>query len=468
MAHAAARLPAYDRAKVTPGIVHLGLGNFHRAHQAVYTDDSLAADPGWGIRGVSLRSAAMARALVPQDGLYTLGLRDAGGLQARVIGSVLTAISAADGVGPVLAALTDPATRIVTLTVTEKGYCRDGAGDLDADHPDIRADLLAPDAPRSAPGLLAVALRMRRDAGIPPFTVLSCDNLPANGVAAAWVVTQMAELMAPRFAAWIGTHVAFPSSMVDRIVPATTDADRAAMQAATGLTDAWPVMTEPFTQWVIEDSFPTGRPSWPAAQLVGDVTPFETMKLRMLNGAHTTLACFAQLLGVQAVAGAMDHPGLARLIARVMDQAAGTLDVPGADLPGYAAALQARFRNPALHHATAQIATDTSQKLPQRLLAPIRAAHDRGLPWDALALGVAAWIVLPRDLPVTDPLSGTLARIARAHPDPADHAAAVLDLPMVFGDLREATWFREPLIAKAQRIATHGADAVIQGIAGNT
>jgi fructuronate reductase len=227
-------------------------------------------------------------------------------------------------------------------------------------------------------------------------------------------------------------------------------------------------MTEPFTQWVIEDSFPTGRPSWPAAQMVGDVTPFETMKLRMLNGAHTTLASFAQLLGVQTVAGAMDHPGLARLIARVMDQAAGTLDVPGADLPGYAAALQARFRNPALHHATAQIATDTSQKLPQRLLAPIRAAHDRGLPWDALALGVAAWIVLARDLPAADPLSGTLARIARAHPDPADQAAAVLDLPMVFGDLREATWFREPVIAAAQRIATHGADAVIQGIAGNT
>jgi len=463
LVQARAVLPAYDRAGVTPGIVHLGLGNFHRAHQAVYTDDSLAADPGWGIRGVSLRSAATTDALREQDGLYTLGVQDAAGLRTRVIGAVVAAISASNGMGPVLDALCDPATRVVTMTLTEKGYCRDGAGDLDVEHPDIRADRAAPGTPISAPGLLSLALRLRRDAGVAPFTVLSCDNLPMNGETTARIVTQIAALTDRRLAAWITANVAFPSCMVDRIVPATTEADRAAIAAATGMRDAMPVMTEPFSQWVIEDVFPTGRPLWPGAQMVGDVAPFETMKLRMLNGAHTTLACLGQLLGLETVADAMGDAGVARLVGRVMDQAAGTLDMPGVDLSAYAVALQARFRNPALRHATAQIATDTSQKIPQRLLAPIRAAREQGRPWDALAVGVAAWVALTRNLPAGDPLADTLAQIARTHPEPAQHAGAVLNLSQIFGELTQADWFRGPVSAAAIRIATDGAGAVLQG-----
>ncbi|WJY21909.1 mannitol dehydrogenase family protein [Fontisubflavum oceani] len=436
--------PAYDRAHVTPGIVHLGLGNFHRAHQAVYVDECLAATPDWGIRGVSLRRPDMRDALAPQSGLYTLAVRDGAGTAARVIGSVLEVVVAGEGIGPVLAAMTDPATRIVSLTVTEKGYCRDGAGDLGQAHPAVAADLATPERPGSVPGLLVEALRARRAAGAPPFTVLSCDNLPENGAALARVVLQFAALRDTELAEWITAEVAFPSSMVDRIVPATTEADRAEIAALTGLEDAWPVVTEPFCQWVVEDRFPAGRPDLAAAgvQFVSDVAPYEHMKLRMLNGAHSTLAYLGQLRGHETVADVMGDAELAELVADVMTQSAGTLSLPQDELSAYATRLQDRFRNPALHHMTAQIAMDGSQKLPQRLLAPIAEAHAAGRPWDALATGVAGWLRYLERFAPEDPMADELRLAAAKGPD------AVLDLRAVFGDLSDAHWFREGVLAR--------------------
>ena len=459
-----AALPAYDRTGVTPGIVHLGIGNFHRAHQAVYVDDCLTADPSWGIRGVSLRRSDTARALAPQDGLYTLAVKEGERTQARVVGSILDVLVAPEGINAVLSAMIDPAIRIVSLTVTEKGYCHDPAsGGLDPEHPGVRSDLSEPGSPTTAPGLLAEALRLRHAAGIEPFTVLSCDNLPSNGATLARIVAQYAGLRDPGLERFIEGEVAFPSTMVDRIVPATTEADRTEIAALTGREDAWPVMTEPFSQWVIEDSFPTGRPDLAAvgAEFVEDVGPFEHMKLRMLNGAHSTLAYFGQLLGRETVADAMDHPKLAALVARVMGQAAATLSLPVDDLARYAQALEARFRNPSLKHRTRQIAMDGSQKIPQRLLGTIRDAERDGLPWDAVALGVAAWIAYLRTGQIDDPMAGRFSALSAAHPAPYDFARAVIGLRDVFGDLVEAEWFRDPILAAVVTIAEAGAGKVL-------
>lgn len=461
---AAARLPAYDRARITPGIVHLGVGNFHRAHQAVYVDDCLLADTTWGIRGVSLRRPDMRDALAPQDGLYTLAVKDGASTQPRIIGSVIDLLVAADGAGPVLAAMTDPATRIVSLTVTEKGYCHDPAtGDLDPGNDGIKADLARPGQPATVPGLLVEALRQRRQAGIAPFTVLSCDNLPANGRTLARIVGQYAALADDSLSGWITGNVAFPSSMVDRIVPATSDADRTEIQALTGLADAWPVVTEPFTQWVIEDVFPAGRPDFSAAgaELVADVEPFEKMKLRMLNGAHSTLAYFGQLVGHETVADAMNDAALAQLVTQVMNEAAATLDLPSRDLDQYGRALRTRFRNPALKHRTAQIAMDGSQKIPQRLIETIRDARADGKNWDGLARGVAAWIHFLRRGPVDDPMSERFAALANRYGDPADHADAVLAMREVFGPLSDAAWFTEPIRALAATMAEGGPRAAL-------
>lgn len=444
--------------------MHLGVGNFHRAHQAVYVDECLASDGTWGIRGVSLRRPDMRDALAPQDGLYTLAVKDGTTTQPRIVGSILDILVATENVEPVLAVMADPATRIVTLTVTEKGYCHDPAtGDLDPENAAVKADISRPDRPSTVPGLLVEALRRRRGSDIAPFTVLSCDNLPANGKTLGRIVGQYAALTDGALSDWIAGHVAFPSSMVDRIVPATSDADRAEIAVLTGLDDAWPVVTEPFSQWVIEDRFPAGRPDLAAAgaELVTDVAPFERMKLRMLNGAHSTLAYFSQLLGHETVADAMADDALARLIAQVMDEAAATLDLPASDLARYGDALRTRFRNPALKHRTAQIAMDGSQKIPQRLLGSIADAHAAGRPWDGLASGVAAWIAFLRRGAVDDPMAERFAALAERHAAPIDHAAAVLGMPEVFGGLVDADWFTGRILSKIRTMATGGPRAVL-------
>ncbi len=478
LANAAARLP-YDRSRVTPGIVHLGVGAFHRAHIAAYIDAILELDPAWGIIGASLRRPDTRDALAPQGFLYTLIERSGAGTGMRVIGSILDVLDAATQRPALIAAMTDPRIRIVSLTVTEKGYCHDPAtGALDPRHPDIVHDLATPAAPVSAPGLIVRALELRRAAGCAPFTVLCCDNLPANGETASRVVTGFAALRDPALADYIAREVAFPSTMVDRIVPATTDADRDLVEQEMGVRDAWPVVTEPFTQWVIEDRFRAGRPPLEAAgaQLVADVRPFELMKLRMLNGSHSTIAYLGYLGGYAYVSEAVADPALQSLIHGLMTaEVIDTLPRDFYDLHAYRDALLARFRNPALRHRTWQIAMDGSQKLPQRLLGTIRDRLARNLPVTRAALGVAAWMRYVtgideqgREIEVKDPLAGKLRGIAElAGASPEHLVDGLLAVVEIFGtDLPRSQVFRAELTGHLKSLYQDGALGTVRNLAG--
>ncbi|PKU25623.1 mannitol dehydrogenase family protein [Telmatospirillum siberiense] len=390
--------PSYDRAAVSPGIVHLGLGAFCRAHLSVYTDDILAAGAtDWGIVGVDLLSPAIRDALKPQDCLYSVFSRQAGGDQLRVVGSMLDALALPDDLGRAFSLMIAPTTRIVTLTVTEKGYCQDAAtGALDENNPAIKADIANPSAPRTVPGVLTEAIRLRRAAGVAPFTVLVCDNLAQNGATARRIVVRFAELIDPELSRFIAENIAFPCTMVDRITPATRDEDRAAIANGFGIEDAWPVVCEPFRQWVIEDNFPLGRPRWEdvGALLVKDVHPFELMKLRCLNGAHSTLAYLSVAAGIETIAEAMGDADLNAVVHRLWkEDLIPTLPpVPGTDVTAYTAALEERFLNPGVRHRTLQISSDGSQKLPPRLLEPALSRLQAGALPQAIVLAVAAWM----------------------------------------------------------------------------
>ncbi|MEP7181399.1 MAG: mannitol dehydrogenase family protein [Betaproteobacteria bacterium] len=438
--------PAYDPAGIAVGIVHLGLGAFHRAHQAMYTDAVMRGDPRWGICGVSLKTSRATQPLKAQDGLYTALEKSPAGNRARVIGAVREAVFLGAERAQVMARLADPGVHIVSLTVTEKGYCHDPAtGHLNVAHPDIVHDLAHSAEAASAPGLVVAGLAARRAAGVGPLTVVCCDNLPHNGRVVGSIVAAYAQAHDPALAEWIGRNVTFPSTMVDRIVPATTDADVAEVAALLGVADAAPVVFEPFKQWVIEDAFAAPRPRWEdaGAQFVADVAPFETMKLRLLNGSHSTLAYLGFLAGHDYIWQASSDPDLARLVLRQMaEEIVPTLAAPpGVDLAAYCAQLMTRFRNPALPHRTQQIAMDGSQKLPQRLLGTIRDRKAAGAPIAHLPLAVAGWIRYAsgvdeqgKPIAVSDPLAPTFARIAaHAAGDPARIAAGFLDLAQVFG-----------------------------------
>ena len=477
----AATLPTplpYDRAAVTPGIVHLGIGAFHRAHMAVYVDDLLARAPRWGIIGASLRRPDTRDALRPQDFLYTVAIRDAAGTTNRVIGSILDILDANTQRDELIAMLADPRIRIVSLTVTEKGYCHDPAtGKLDPNHPDIVHDLANPDAPMSAPGLIVRAIELRRAAGIAPFTVMSCDNLPANGKTTKRIVTGFAALRSTDLAAYIEQTTAFPSTMVDRIVPATTDADRESVRTTTGLDDAWPIMTEPFSQWVIEDSFASGRPAFElaGAQLVEDVEPFELMKLRMLNGSHSTMAYLGYLAGYQYVNEAIADPAIRTLIHGLMtEEAMPTLPMDKAELGRYRDQLLDRFANPALKHRTWQIAMDGSQKLPQRLLGTISDRLAANQPITRLALGVAAWMryVTGVDeqgnpIEVKDPLATRCRAIAdAAGRDATKLSDGLLAITEIFGPTLPANAiFRDTVTAHLTSLFERGARATVAAVA---
>ncbi len=391
-----------------------------------------------------------------------------------MVGSILETVVAPENPDRLIARLADPATRIVSLTITEKGYCHiPQTGELDEAHPDIVHDSKNPDAPRSAAGFIVAALARRKAAGAAPFTVLSCDNLPANGATTAKILNRFAALRAPELGRWVAGEVAYPSTMVDRIVPATTDADRAAVAKALGLTDAWPVVTEPFTQWVIEDRFPAGRPDFAAAgvQLVADVAPFEHMKLRLLNAAHSALAYLGYLAGYETIAATMADAHFAALARKVMDDAATTLAMPvGTDLGAYIASLIDRFSNPALHHRTWQIAMDGSQKLPQRLLGTMRDRLARGQPTDTHALAVAGWMRYVagsdehgRTIDVRDPIATELAAIAQTAGPVADRLAPeLLAVSSVFGDLGADPRVRAAVTHALAQLYAFGARRAVQ------
>lgn len=436
---ASVAVPGYDRANVTPGIVHLGVGAFHRAHQAAYVDECLAAgETGWGIVGASLQSPGTFDALDPQDGLYTLAERGSDGEALRIIGSIKALLVAPRSQAALLDVLVDPRIRIVTLTITEKAYLRNAAGDLDTSHPGIAADLADPQNPQTAHGFLVEALARRRAANTPPFTILCCDNLPANGATLHRLLIQFARLRDPALARHVADEVACPSSMVDRIVPATTDADRARISRQLGVDDAWPVMTEPFRQWVIEDNFPTRRPSWErfGVTMVRDVRPFEDMKLRLLNGSHSSIAYLGLLSGHETVAAAFADPAIRKFVDALWAEAIPTLPADaGLDPQRYIGDLAERFANTALAHKTAQIANDGSQKLPQRIIGSALDRLEAGATANHLMFAVAAWIAATQargdTLPAghfTDPLDGPLSALAASRLPAGETARTVFDL----------------------------------------
>ncbi|WP_455273571.1 mannitol dehydrogenase family protein [Rhizobium herbae] len=428
--------PGYDRARTRPGIVHLGLGAFHRAHQAVFVDDCLnSGETGWGIIGASLRSPDTRDALGSQDGLYTLSVVDGAGETLRVIGSIVSSLVAPENPAALLDAMTDPGISIVTLTVTEKAYLRDASGNLDLSHPDIAWDLANPDQPRTVHGFLIEAIARRRAAGIAPFTVLSCDNLPANGATLKRLAVAFAKARDADLSAFVEREIAFPSSMVDRIVPATTDEDRARISQKLGVGDAWPVTTEPFLQWVIEDDFPSGRPGWErfGAQMVKDVAPFEEMKLRLLNGSHSSIAYLGLLMNKATVCDAFADPLIRQFVSRFWSEAIASLPAR-LNSAAYTAELTKRYDNPAIRHRTAQIANDGSQKLPQRVIAAALDRLEAGASARHLMLALAAWLAAAeargKELPAghfTDPLDSTLAGIFTSAANAMEIADATFD-----------------------------------------
>ncbi|MDB5703954.1 MAG: mannitol dehydrogenase [Sphingomonas bacterium] len=471
-------VPGYDRALVKPGVVHLGIGAFHRAHQAVIFEAALnAGDPRWGITGASLRSAGVRDEMNPQDGLYTVVTRDGGGDRLTVIGAVGEVLVAPENPEALVERLAHPDTHIVTLTVTEKGYKLDPAtGALRTDDPDVVADCVDLTAPRTAPGFLVAALSARRDLGLPPFTAISCDNLPHNGRRLEQAVLAIARAHRPELAEWIEAHGAFPETMVDRIVPATTAADIATLEAALGLSDQAMVKAEPFLQWVIEDKFCGPRPAFETlgVQITPDVAPWEEAKLRMLNGAHSGIAYLGGLAGIAFVHEVVAIPAFRRFVETLWDEAAATLSPPpGLDIAAYRTALMERFANPALQHRTRQIAMDGSQKLPQRLLAPIVARRAKGLDVDALALAVAAWMRWQgghddsgASHVVDDPLAAVTAARLDGVTDPAAQVVALLSIDAIFPPALAADeGFHAALVRHLASLAANGARAAIEEFA---
>jgi len=414
--------PVYDRSRVGLGLVHLGPGAFHRVHQAWFVEKLLAQDPRWGISAVSLRSTEVRDALVAQDGLYTLVTLDKQ-ISFQVIGALREILVAPQDPQRVLQRLAAPTTRAVTMTVTEKGYCLTPDGNLDAAHPEIVHDLSEPHAPLSLIGYLVEALERRRVAQIDAPTVISCDNLVDNGQRLARAVVQFAALRDASLARWIEDKTLFPRTMVDSITPATTDELRDTVATATGVSDRWPVQRESFVQWVMEDRLGKDGPDWAAAgvTVTDDVSAYERAKLRLLNGAHSTLAYLGLLAGYQTVSEAMRDTKLAGFIATLMrEDIRPTLAAPrGLDLEQYIAAVLERFGNPALRHALAQIAWDGSQKLPFRLFGTLSDALAASRSVDRLCIPIAGWMQFIRRKaiagePLTDPLAARLLEIGRA------------------------------------------------------
>ncbi|MDO9708169.1 mannitol dehydrogenase family protein [Paracraurococcus lichenis] len=447
---ASVQVPAYDPAAVAPGIVHLGLGGFHRAHMARYTHDLMERRPDalrWGILGAGLLPGdrAMEQALAPQDGLYTLVERSGEAETVTVIGALAGVLFAGESSATLLAAMQDPAIRIVSLTVTENGYCLNRATKrLDPEHPAIRQDLATPEAPRSAIGILVEGFRRRRAAGLPPFTALTCDNIQHNGEVLRQAVLDLAEARDPALAAWIRAEVAFPNTMVDRITPVTQPGQVEELRARHGIADRWPVFAETFRQWVIEDRFPQGRPAWEevGAQFVADVAPYEFMKLRLLNASHLAIAGLGRLAGHVTIDETMADPLFRAYMAALMDRETGpTLPpVPGIDLADYKRTLIERFANTAIRDTVERVNTDAPINV---LVDPIRDRLRMGGDVGLLALALAAWFRRVRGedeqgapIEVKHPLAALLREKAiEGGPDPAP----LLGIRPLFGELADDT-----------------------------
>ncbi|QEY17769.1 mannitol dehydrogenase family protein [Cellvibrio sp. KY-GH-1] len=470
-------LPTYEREKLVAGIVHLGIGAFHRAHQAFYTEAVLNQFGGdWGIIGSSLRSASVRDQLVPQDCLYTLVERSGEGEKLQIIGAVTDTLVGPENPAALVATIAQPTIKIVSLTVTEKGYCHDPAtGNLNEAHPDIIHDLQHLEAPVSAIGFIVAALKQRFDKNQKAFTALSCDNLPNNGEVLEKVVLQFAQKISPALADWIKANATFPSTMIDRIVPATTDDDRRDIENRLGARDEGMVVCEPFSQWVVEDKFADGRPEWEkvGVLLVKDVRVFEKIKLRLLNGAHSTMAYTGYLSGFQYISEVMEQPAFVKLVTTYMAREAGeTVAAPaGFDIEAYKQQLRDRFSNKALKHRTWQIAMDGSQKLPQRLLETLREQLKGNGNIDILCLGVAAWIRYVsgvdeqgQAIEVSDPLAKELRAACDANQgNPAGMVKAVASIQKVFGtDLIDEPRFIQTTTQWLERFYSKGVLASIQ------
>ncbi len=467
-------VPSYDRAAVTPGILHVGVGNFHRAHQAVYANDLLNAghDPDWGIRGAGVRpaDAAMRDRLAAQDWLSSVVEIDAGGLSASVIGAMVDFLPVAAGHRPIIAAIADPATRIVSLTVTEGGYYVDSAtGVFDVAHPDIAQDALTPDSPLTVFGAIVAGLARRRAAKA-PITVMSCDNLPGNGDVTRNAVLGLARATDADLAAWIADNVTFPNGMVDRITPATSESQIRMLRDEFGIEDAAPVFCEPFRQWVLEDAFAAGRPDWDAAgvTLTSNVHDYEAMKIRVLNGGHAIIAYAGGLAGIEFVHDAMQHPVIEAFLRKT--EARDVLpDVkPVGDLSpaGYLDLTVERFRNPGVADTITRLCFDGSNRQPKFILPSVRDALARGHDPQGLALVSALWCryclgrtdagapIGPND-PNWDALK---AAARRAESDPL----AWLDQAEIYGDLRHSRRFCDGFAAAHRGIAESGAIGALE------
>jgi fructuronate reductase len=439
------RRPAYDVAALRPGVVHLGVGAFHRAHQAVFTEDAIEAAGGdWGITGVALRHASVPDALSAQDGLYAVETLDQP-CGHRVVGALRRALCAPAAPAATLAALAAPDCHVVSLTVTEKGYGLNAAGDLDPTDPAIARDLAAPEAPVSAIGWLTRGLAERRRTAAGPVTVISCDNLTGNGRKLEAAVAAFAERTDPALAGWIAANAAFPQTMVDCITPATSPQSRARIEAAIGLSDGACVSREPFAQWVIEDRFAGPCPAWAraGAEIVADVGPYERLKLHVLNTVHSALAYLGPARGWLFTRQAIADPELAGFVdALVAEEIAPAL--PGLAVAGYWAAARARIANPMIDHRLSQIAEDGSSKLAQRVFPLIIANARSGLPTARLCAIVRAWLGAASLGEAADPQGRRLADWAQAGAD----LAAALDDPALFPDA-----FRREAAVRAAMLA---------------
>jgi mannitol 2-dehydrogenase len=467
--------PNYDRAALRAGILHIGVGNFHRAHQAVYLDDlfNRGKNLDWALLGAGVRSGdeAMRRALEPQDWLTTVVELEPGANAARVTGSMVGFVPVGEDARGIVEALDDPGLRIVSLTVTEGGYCIDPATNaFNPDHPEIRYDAAHIEAPKGVFGALVAALSRRRERGIAAFTVMSCDNIPHNGQVARDAVAGLADLIDPALAAFVREGVAFPNSMVDRITPATTHRERAMLTERFGIMDNWPVFCEPFRQWVLEDNFPTGRPSLEevGVTFTPHVAAYELMKLRILNGGHAAIAYPAALLGIHFVHDAMADPLVRGFLDKLeQDEIIPCVPpVPGVDLRDYYGLIAHRFANPDVGDTIPRLAQDGSNRQPKFILPSTRDRLKAGTDVTGLALESALWCRYcaattdaGEPIALNDPNAQRLTPAAQAA---KDDPSAFLGLRDIFGDVADAPAFRERFDTALRGLWRDGTRATLQ------